>query len=284
MPRRPKLSSDGAQPAASATPNANGSISAQPGDAARCFGIVCSCQLLRRDAGTTARCPPFTGGHNDARASRTAGDTRSRILLAAEAIFARNGVRAGSLDRIAERAGVTKRMLCHHVRSKDDLIAACLAEAGRATARRRQAWQEDARGSVAAWAHQVLHEIGAAAANPRWRGWGFLRAAIELAELPGLPARRLAAAYKRDLERRLADQLRAEGLPEPEDRARCPMLVRDGAAIRVIVHRDASHAAAALPLVGLVLDPRQPVRSAAASSAAAAADASPERAESPGIA
>ena len=57
-------------------------------------------------------------------------DTRGRILRAADAVFASDGLRAGSMDRIAAHAGVTKRTLYYHFRSKDDLIAACLSERG----------------------------------------------------------------------------------------------------------------------------------------------------------
>ncbi len=54
--------------------------------------------------------------------------TRRRILNAADELFYSEGARAVAMDRIADKAGVTKRTLYYHFRSKDDLIAAYLAE------------------------------------------------------------------------------------------------------------------------------------------------------------
>jgi len=44
-------------------------------------------------------------------------------ISAADDLFYGEGVRATSMDAIAERAGVTKRTLYYHFRSKDDLPA-----------------------------------------------------------------------------------------------------------------------------------------------------------------
>lgn len=51
---------------------------------------------------------------------------RDRIVLAAGKLFQDEGIRAVSMDAVAERTGVTKRTLSYHFRSKDDLIAAHL--------------------------------------------------------------------------------------------------------------------------------------------------------------
>jgi AcrR family transcriptional regulator len=53
--------------------------------------------------------------------------TRARIYAAAYALFYRKGFQRTSLDDIAAKAGVTKRTLYYHVRSKDDLAGAMLA-------------------------------------------------------------------------------------------------------------------------------------------------------------
>jgi len=57
--------------------------------------------------------------------------TRETIIQAADDLFYGEGIRAASMDAIAERAGVTKRTLYYHFRSKDDLIAAYLRRTGR---------------------------------------------------------------------------------------------------------------------------------------------------------
>ena len=54
--------------------------------------------------------------------------TRSRILDAATAEFARYGLGGARVDRIAQRAGANKRMLYYYYGSKDRLFLAALEE------------------------------------------------------------------------------------------------------------------------------------------------------------
>src|ERR1700694_4431274 len=56
---------------------------------------------------------------------------RDRILAAASALFARNGIRAVGVDAIIAAAGVAKASFYRHFRSKDDLVVAWLRD-GRA--------------------------------------------------------------------------------------------------------------------------------------------------------
>ena len=57
---------------------------------------------------------------------RNAAQTRDRILDAANRLFYGEGIRSVSVDAVAEKAGVTKRTLYYHFKSKDELIAAYL--------------------------------------------------------------------------------------------------------------------------------------------------------------
>jgi AcrR family transcriptional regulator len=58
-------------------------------------------------------------------------DERARQLLdVAEEVFADRGVRASSMEDIAEHAGVTKPIVYDHFRSKDGLVAAVVLRAG----------------------------------------------------------------------------------------------------------------------------------------------------------
>ena len=54
-------------------------------------------------------------------------ETTAKILDAASALFWRQGFARVSMDEVAARAGVTKRTLYQHFRSKDDLMAAALS-------------------------------------------------------------------------------------------------------------------------------------------------------------
>lgn len=186
--------------------------------------------------------------------ARMTTDTRTRILMAADEVFSDEGFRGGGVDRIAQRAGVTKRTLYYHFRSKDDLIAACLSERDRPALKRLRGSLEADAGSAAERVNRLLEEIAKAAANPRWRGCGFLRAAFELAELPGHPARAIAANHKRRFEEWLAELIRRDGLPEAKAKARSLMLVIDGTVAQLVVHRDIGYATHAMALVRLVLD------------------------------
>lgn len=63
-------------------------------------------------------------------------EERARQLLSvAEAMFAARGVRAVSMDELAEAAGVTKPILYDHFGSKDHLVAAVVLRAGQTLAR-----------------------------------------------------------------------------------------------------------------------------------------------------
>lgn len=55
--------------------------------------------------------------------------TRSAILAAATTEFSAHGLAGARVDRIAERAGINKRMLYYYFGSKDDLFRAVLEQA-----------------------------------------------------------------------------------------------------------------------------------------------------------
>src|SRR5678816_3428725 len=61
------------------------------------------------------------------RMPRPSEPTRARIVQAASALFYNEGIRRVSVDEVAAKAGLTKRTLYYHFKSKDDLVAAYLA-------------------------------------------------------------------------------------------------------------------------------------------------------------
>lgn len=59
---------------------------------------------------------------------RTSGPkTKAKILRSAEALFARKGIDATSVDAIAKAAGVNKALIYYHFKNKQDLVAALIA-------------------------------------------------------------------------------------------------------------------------------------------------------------
>ena len=173
-----------------------------------------------------------------------AGDTRNRIIQAADELFYSGSIRDVSVDRIAERANVTKRTLYYHFRSKDDLVAACLDARDMPTIERYKAWAGK-RGPIAERVEQMFLALSEASRTPDWKGCGFIRTAVELADSPGHPALDVARRHKASFEAWLREDLEDAGYENAADLARMIMVLLDGAIARMLVDRDPAHAAAA---------------------------------------
>lgn len=167
--------------------------------------------------------------------------TRERIVAAANRLFYRDGIGRVSVDAVAGEAGLTKRSLYYHFKSKDELIAAYLDYRDLPNLRAFQRWFDDADGTVADRIAAIFARLAEAAAQPKWKGCGFLRTAAELVNLPGHPAIRTGAAHKKKVEAWLASCLADGGLQNAEDLARQIRLLIDGAFAVAMLHRDPSY-------------------------------------------
>ena len=170
--------------------------------------------------------------------------TRREILAAAEELFYGVGIRATTVDEIAAKAGITKKTLYYHFRSKDELIAAYLAARDGPTLERFQRWAGD-EGTVAERMGRMFRSLGRRAKSPAWKGCGFVRATAELANIPGHPAIGIARAHKLNFEKWLSVNLAVEGHQDSDNLARELMILIDGAVTQMLLHRDASYARAA---------------------------------------
>lgn len=92
------------------------------------------------------------------------------------------------------------------------------------------------------------------ASTPRWSGSGFTRFAIELADLPGHPARVIARRHKAMLEAHLAELLARMQVASPHERAREIWLLLEGTMAMILVHRDPSYAAASAAAARRLVD------------------------------
>ena len=173
--------------------------------------------------------------------ARTAIPTRERIISAANALFYNNGIRGVSVDAVAEKAGVTKRTLYYHFRSKDDLVAAYLAGRDQPNLALFRQWFSDARGGLPDKVEAIFRHLARSARHPKWKGCGFLRTSAELANMPGHPAMKIGAAHKKKFEAWLRGTFEAEGIAEPLRLARQILLLLDGSFAVVLLHRDASY-------------------------------------------
>ena len=173
--------------------------------------------------------------------ARTQNPTRERIISAANALFYGEGIRAVSVDAIAAKAGLTKRTLYYHFRSKDDLVAAYLAGRDQPNLALFRKWFGEARGALPEKVEAIFRNLARSAAHPKWKGCGFLRTSAELANLPGHPAIKIGAAHKKKFEHWLRATFEAEGIGEPLRLARQILLLLDGSFAVVLLQRDPSY-------------------------------------------
>lgn len=177
---------------------------------------------------------------------RSAEPTRKRILEAAYALFRRKGYTRVSMDEIASAALLTKRTLYVHFRSKDDLLARVLETQHDLALQAFQSFASQMTGSPMAIVEAMFREFAVWVDRPRWAGSGFTRLVIELADLPGHPARTIARRHKTQLEQCLADLLGRAGVAQPEVLAREVWLLSEGAISLILVHGNRGYSSAAM--------------------------------------
>jgi len=174
-----------------------------------------------------------------------AHSTRDRIVAAATRLFYNDGIRAVSVDAVAEKAGITKKTLYYHFASKDDLIAATIAGRDQPTLALYARWFAETDGSVADKVRGLFTKFGQAASTPQWKGCGFLRTTAELANTPGHPAVKAGAAHKKRFEAWLTRVLHDGGVATAEPLARQIVVLLDGAATVMLIHRNVAYVEAA---------------------------------------
>lgn len=194
--------------------------------------------------------------------SADADQTRERIVAAATRLFYNEGIRAASVDAIAEKAGVTKKTLYYHFRSKDDLIAAYLESRDQPTLDLYARWFNETPGSAADKIRGLFAEFARSADTARWKGCGFQRTAAELANTPGHPALKAGASHKKRFEAWLADALEREGIDNAPAVARSVVVLLDGAAAVMLVHRDPAYVQAAGAVAASLVEPSDATASA----------------------
>lgn len=165
--------------------------------------------------------------------------TRERIIAAASKLFYGQGIRAVSMDGVAQQAGVTKKTLYYHFRSKDDLISAYLEARDAPNLAVFQRWFDEADTDYAGKVRNIFTQLSKSAAHPKWKGCGFLRTSVELFDLPGHPAVAAGRVHKKRVENWLCGVFEEVGdWKDPRQLARQIILLLDGAFAVVLLHRD----------------------------------------------
>lgn len=176
---------------------------------------------------------------------RSAEQTRGRVLEAAYKLFRRRGYNRVTMDDIAEAAALTKRTLYHHFNSKDQLLADVLESQHQLALQAFRTFGDNLSGSAETIVEAMFQDLAVWADRPRWAGSGFTRLVIELADLPGHPARLIARRHKAQLEKSFAELLARSGVDRSDELARAVWLLSEGAVSLILVHGDRGYSAAA---------------------------------------
>jgi AcrR family transcriptional regulator len=176
---------------------------------------------------------------------RSGERTRQRILDAAYKLFRQKGYTRVSMDEIAAATTVTKRTLYYHFESKDSLLASMLEAQHRLALAAFKTFGDRLSGSPESMIDAMFKDLAVWTDKPRWAGSGFTRFVVELADLPGHPARAIARRHKAMLEGHLADLLAAAAVESPRETAREICLLTEGAMSLILIHGDRSYATAA---------------------------------------
>jgi len=178
---------------------------------------------------------------------------REQLIQAATRLFAEQGYRATGIDQIAEVAGVTKKTLSHHFRSKDELVLAALRDYESRYRnnfmRMVEAISTDPRERLLG----IFDLAGQWFASGRYYGCLFINAVAEHMALDS-PLRSLCQEFKhleRDYFARLAA---AAGVPDSEGLATSFALVFEGAIVTAQVSGTADCAADARKTAEILLD------------------------------
>lgn len=164
---------------------------------------------------------------------------------AAYVLFRVRGYTRVNVDEISAAAGITKRTLYSHFESKDALLEAVLEAQHAMAFASFQTFGRKLTGDPVDIVHSFFRELRKWSSKPRFAGSGFTRLAMELADLPGHPARRIASGHKKLLEGHLVEVLDKAGLPEAEQRGRQIWILAEGVMALAVIHGDRNYSAAA---------------------------------------
>jgi AcrR family transcriptional regulator len=181
--------------------------------------------------------------------------TRERLLDAAYRIISEGSLSQLSIDRVTERAGLSRRTFFLHFSSKDALLAEVLDYLRPAEAEKWRQWREslDPDLGVEDRIYSLFRYFVEAIDAPRWRGCCFVRISAEFADRLGHPVHAVVAAAHQDLEHWLAEELAQGDYAAPSLLAKQLVVLLNGLLITQLVHRDKAYSASVLCLLPDIL-------------------------------
>jgi AcrR family transcriptional regulator len=186
--------------------------------------------------------------------------TRSRILDAAARLFYRRGIRAVSVDEVAESASVTKVTVYKHFRSKDNLIASCLHMLDDRFFTWFVTQVENSSDDPDERLLAVFDVLDRWFRRRSFRGCAFINATVELAE-PEHPAHAAVVSHKDRSRAYFRELAVAAGVDNPDALSDQWMLLSEGATVTALVEDDRDAARRArMAAEALLAAARQPSR------------------------
>lgn len=179
--------------------------------------------------------------------------TRQQILDVAADLFFREGYRAVGIDTIIERSGVAKMTLYRHFASKDELIAAYLAQSNEQFWVWFNAAMSKHPGAPQAQLLAVFEALASLVSNPACYGCPFLHAATEFPEVDH-PSHRVALNHKQAVRSRLQELAVQAGARHPEMLADQLLLLMDGAFIQTRMFGPTNPATHVAQAAGALID------------------------------
>jgi AcrR family transcriptional regulator len=180
-------------------------------------------------------------------------ETRERLLAAADEVFYAHGIRNSSVDEVAQRAGLTKRTLYYHFRSKDDLAAAYVQQRSDLTLARQIGAASSVAGPFAAKVDALFVAVERNATKAGWNGCPFIRTAGEFVDEPRHRAVGHASLHKKSLEAWFQAELVKARYAGHQLLARQLMVLVDGAVAQMLLHRDPAYVQAARQAAAVLL-------------------------------
>lgn len=106
-------------------------------------------------------------------------------------------------------------------------------------------WFSETEGTAAGKVRDLFSNFARATNTSRWKGCGFLRTTAELASTPVHPAIKVGAAHKKRFEAWLSAELHELGIAAAGAIARQIVILLDGAATVMLIHREVAYVEAA---------------------------------------
>jgi AcrR family transcriptional regulator len=167
-----------------------------------------------------------------------ATDTRKRLIDAAKQRFYRDGFRNVGIDAVLGDVGISKTAFYKHFESKDDLVAAVLADVDVFLQRQfRQMVKEHGGPTAVGQLQAVLRVVQGVMEDPTFHGCIFVNAAMEF-PLPHDPAHAASLRHKRAIEEFVGELAERARVADPAALAAELCLIIEGAYVTRTVTGD----------------------------------------------